>query len=370
MIIMTTIISYLEMRLQTITHCPVLSVFLSSIFLSWRGLARLAIVNVAGLLLPILLPAAIPAYAPLVTSLAVTRLGAALALTFLRRRDQLERDRRTELQVNAERLRLALEAAHMGTWDWDVRADVVIASEQAPLLFGLPASTANVRLTTYLERIHPADRAEIERALADLVAGAGTEHQAIYRVLWPDGSVHWIEEQGRVYRDAAGRAVRVTGTVLDITLRKQAEAARDEAEAALRASERRFRALIDNCADAVALFDRYGRVQYVSPAATRILGYELDTYVGANAFQIIHPEERARGRAACRVGAVSRRPVHHRAARAASGWDVALVRGHRGQLARRPGDCRHRRQLSRCHGAQAGRGRAASQRRALPPLDE
>ena len=57
-------------------------------------------------------------------------------------------------------------------------------------------------------------------------------------------------------------------------------------------SERRFRALIDHCADAVALFDRQGVVQYISPAATRILGYELDTYIGENAFEIIHPDDR------------------------------------------------------------------------------
>jgi PAS domain S-box-containing protein len=295
LIIFTTIISYPETRLQTIVHYLVLSVFLGSIFLSWRWLAGLAIANVVGLLLlPILLPAAIPAYAPLITPLAVNTIGAALALIFLRHRDGLERDRQAELHFSAERLHLALEAARMGTWDWDVLADVVIASEQTPVLFGLPTSAVNVPLATYLERIHPADRADVERKLAALVVSAETEHQATYRVLWQDGSLHWIEEQGRVHRDAAGRALRVTGTVLDITLRKQAEAARAEAEAALRTSERRFRALIDNCADAVALFDQHGGVQYVSPAAARILGYELDTYVGENAFQIIHPEDRAR----------------------------------------------------------------------------
>jgi PAS domain S-box-containing protein len=293
LIIFTTILIYPEARLQTIVHYLVLSVFLGSIFLLWRGLATLAIANIAGLLsLPLVLPMVIPTYTPLVTPLAVNTIGAAIALVFLWHRDQIERDRQAEVHASAERLRLALDAAHMGTWDWDVLADLVIASEQTPLLFGLPASTVTAPLATYLDRIHPADRSAIERDLAALLAGDQSDHRVAYRVLWLDGSIRWIEEQGRVHRDAAGRALRVTGTVLDVTLREQAEAARAEAEARLLANERRFRALIENCADAVALFDRHGMVQYASPAASRMLGYELESSVGENAFAIIHPADR------------------------------------------------------------------------------
>ncbi|MEP7190706.1 MAG: PAS domain S-box protein, partial [Roseiflexaceae bacterium] len=80
--------------------------------------------------------------------------------------------------------------------------------------------------------------------------------------------------------------------VIDITARQQAEAARQQAEATLLVSERRFRALIDHCADAVALFDRHGGVQYISPVVTRILGYDMNAYIDANAFEIIHPDDR------------------------------------------------------------------------------
>ena len=80
-----------DTRLNTIVHYLVLSVFLASIFLSRRGLAGLAIVNIVGLLLlPIVLPMAIPTYAPLVTPLLVNTIGAALALVFMRHRDQIE----------------------------------------------------------------------------------------------------------------------------------------------------------------------------------------------------------------------------------------------------------------------------------------
>jgi PAS domain S-box-containing protein len=293
LIIFTNIISYSGDHLHPIVQYLVLSIFLGSIFLSQRGLAWITCANIAGLLvLPIIVPKAIPTYGLLVTPLAVNVIGAVLALVFLRHRDQIERDRRSELHTNAERLKLALEAAHMGIWDWDVLADRVTASEQVAPLFGLPIMTITAPFAVYLDRIHPADREFIGQQLTALLAGNDSNHESEYRVLWPDGSLHWLEEQGCVYRDATGRPVRVTGTVLDITPRKHAESARARAEALLIASERRFRSLIDNCADAVALFDRDGVVQYVSPAASRILGYDLATSVGKNAFEIIHPQDR------------------------------------------------------------------------------
>jgi PAS domain S-box-containing protein len=293
LIIFTTIASYPDTRLHTIVHYLVLSVFLGSIFLSPRGLARMAIANIVGLLiLPIVLPIAIPTYELLVTPLAVNSIGVVLALVVMRHRDEIERDRQAELRATAERLRLALEAARMGIWDWDVQTGTVTSSEQVASLFGLPAGACTAPLAAYLDRIHPADRTVIEQALAASLAGENSTHHVTHRVLWPDGSLHWLEEQGRVYRDSTDQPIRITGTVMDITARKHAEAERTRAKAELLDSERRFRALIDHCADAVALLDRQGVVQYVSPAATRILGYELDTYIGGRAFEIIHPDDR------------------------------------------------------------------------------
>ena len=168
----------------------------------------------------------------MVTPIAVNLIGAALALIFMRHRDQIERDRQAELHASADRLRLALEAAHMGTWDWDVSAGIVTSSEQVAPLFGLPPGAFAAPLADYIDRIHPADRAAIEQALAASLAGESSDHHVTHRVLWPDGSLHWLEEQGRVYRDHIGRAIRVTGTVIDITARKHAEAERARAEAA------------------------------------------------------------------------------------------------------------------------------------------
>ncbi len=273
-------------------HYLILGILLASIFLSIRGLAIIASVNVVGvLLLPILAPVAIPNFAGIVTPLAINTIGAALALVFMQHRDQIERGRQAELHASGERLRLALDAAHMGTWDWDIPADTITWSEQVAWLFGRPTGACPATQAAYLGHIHPSDRSAVAGALAATLAGAGSDYYVAHRMQWPDGSLRWLEVQGRIYRDDTGRPMRMAGTLIDITARKRAEAEREHAEAALVRSERRFRALIDNCADAVALFDRHGVVQYVSPAATRLLGYDLDAYVGENAFEFIHPDD-------------------------------------------------------------------------------
>jgi PAS domain S-box-containing protein len=252
-----------------------------------------AAINCAGLLLlPLMLPEVIPTYAAIATPLAVNMIGAALALVLMRQRDKLERERQTELHVSEEQLRLTLDAAAMGTWIWEVRADSITWSKHVAQLFGLPAGTCPTTLAAYLGLIHPDDRAAIAANIATALADDRSNYQLVHRVYWPDGRLCWIEGAGRIYRDQAGQPVRLIGTVTDVTARKLAEAERERAEATLVASERRFRALIDTCADAVALFDQHGVVQYVSPAITRVLGYDLDAYVGRNAFAFIHPDDR------------------------------------------------------------------------------
>src|SRR6266545_4771919 len=158
-------------------HYLILGILLASIFLSIRGLAIIASVNVVGvLLLPILAPVAIPNFAGIVTPLAINTIGAALALVFMQHRDQIERGRQAELHASGERLRLALDAAHMGTWDWDIPADTITWSEQVAWLFGRPTGACPATQAAYLGHIHPSDRSAVAGAPATTLAG---------RCAWP-----------------------------------------------------------------------------------------------------------------------------------------------------------------------------------------
>ncbi|MEJ2750573.1 MAG: PAS domain S-box protein, partial [Anaerolineae bacterium] len=99
-----------------------------------------------------------------------------------------------------------------------------------------------------------------------------------------DGRLIWVVENVSLLEGEQGEPV-IQGTLMDITAAKQTEAA-------LRASERRFRALVENSSDAVALLDTEGAIRYVTPSISRILGYEVQEFVGRPAFDLLDPPTR------------------------------------------------------------------------------
>jgi PAS domain S-box-containing protein len=127
-------------------------------------------------------------------------------------------------RTSAERLQFALDAAAMGTWDWDLTTNAVTWSDNLAAIHGLPTGTFDGTFASYEREIHPDDRprvlASIQRALAD-----GVPHELEYRIVAPDGTVRWCEGKGRVELDG-GRPVRMTGVCMMVTRRKEAELAR------------------------------------------------------------------------------------------------------------------------------------------------
>ncbi len=118
---------------------------------------------------------------------------------------------------SAAHLVLALDAAQMGTWAWDVASGAVHWSERVVRMFGVTEGGFSGGLEGYLALIHPDDRplvaAEIERALQIGSSDYGIEH----RIVWPDGTVRWLACRGRVERDSTGKPMGMAGTVVDIT---------------------------------------------------------------------------------------------------------------------------------------------------------
>src|SRR5262245_59076835 len=99
-------------------------------------------------------------------------------------------------------LRLALEAGRMGTWDWDISAGKVTWSESLEAIHGLAPGTFPGTVEAYQQDIHPDDRERVLRAIREALEG-GEDHHLEYRLVWPDGSVHWVETRGRLFRDEA-----------------------------------------------------------------------------------------------------------------------------------------------------------------------
>jgi PAS domain S-box-containing protein len=145
-------------------------------------------------------------------------IAAQVAFAVVRTRTE-EQARRSE-----ERLRFALDAASMGTWDWNLITNSVRWSDNLEQIHGLPPGTFDGTFASYEQEIHPDDRprvlASVQRALSQ-----GVPHEVEYRIVAPDGTVRWCEGKGRVeYHD--GRPVRMSGVCMMVTRRKEAENAR------------------------------------------------------------------------------------------------------------------------------------------------
>ncbi len=138
--------------------------------------------------------------------------------------DISERKRaQTALAASEERLRIALDAGRMGTWDWDMDAGTMRWSESLELIHGLEPGSFGGMFEHFQADIHPEDRAGVLAAIQRAVHD-GLELTLDHRIVRPsDGAVRWLALRGRVLRDEAGRATGMAGVCADITVRKDAE---------------------------------------------------------------------------------------------------------------------------------------------------
>jgi two-component system cell cycle sensor histidine kinase/response regulator CckA len=126
------------------------------------------------------------------------------------------------LAQSQERLQLALRAARMGTWRWEVTTNALSWDDGLHQLYGLGPEQSVTNYEQFLERVHEADRGSVREAVAHAIEGNG-ELDYEFRIVMPDGRVRWLADQGRVARDPGGRPLYMTGVSLDVTDRKQVE---------------------------------------------------------------------------------------------------------------------------------------------------
>lgn len=130
---------------------------------------------------------------------------------------------------NASQLRMALTAARMGMWDWNIVTGEITWSPEHEQLFGFAPNTFDGKYDSFDARIHPDDRTGIVQAIQHALQERQI-YQHEYRIIWPDGSLHWVEGIGHGVYDTTGQPLRMTGTIMDISDRKQAELALQQAK--------------------------------------------------------------------------------------------------------------------------------------------
>jgi len=203
--------------------------------------------------------------------------------------------------VHAEsRLRIALEAARLLVWEFDIVNNSLEYDESMLPLLGVTADEAPRNLDAWLERIHPLDREPFLRRFETALATDAQSFDLEYRVGQGPDHWNWVHTHGLVMRrGAGGRPELAVGTTMNINDRKQAEAELEQHRlhledlvrrrtVELTETEARACHILDSSADGLYGVDKNGLVTFVNPAACRMLGYRPEQVVGRSAHELFH----------------------------------------------------------------------------------
>lgn len=227
------------------------------------------------------------------------------------------------LRKSEESRRLALEFSNIGSWDWDMVTGQVLWNNHHFRMLGYELGEVRPSYELWRDRIHPADRAEVEQLITEALMGH-RDFNVEYRVVHPDGSVHWLVGRGRGVYDDKNLPIRMVGVTLDITSRKRAQLAlqqlneqldqriqertaqlhqltlelqaeideRRQVEAALRHSEERFRLLFDSSPMGKALVSLDKQFLMVNSTFCQLTGYSHAELMGMTVTEITYRDDR------------------------------------------------------------------------------
>ncbi|MFW5778883.1 MAG: PAS domain S-box protein [Coleofasciculus sp.] len=194
-----------------------------------------------------------------------------------------------------ERLRLALDGAKLGIWDYDVPAGKLTWSKSCKLMFGLPPDEADYDYQVFTNCLHPDDRDRVNHTVTDAIQ-TKQDYTCDYRIIHGDGIQRWIAAKGRAFYDHNDAPTRMIGVVMNITDRKQAEVQLQEREELFRTS---VETMLDCFGIYSAIRDESGeiidfRIDYVNTAACKNNCLSQDEQMGRGLCEIL-PAHRETG---------------------------------------------------------------------------
>jgi PAS domain S-box-containing protein len=196
--------------------------------------------------------------------------------------------RRSEraIRKNKEILELVHKIGKIGHWEWNSVTDENNWSPEIEALYGLPPGGFQGGYRAWTELIHPEDLPKAEEDVRQALKTG--EYFSEFRVIWPDGSVHWIETRAHVFQDDNGQPIRIMGVNMEITDRKRAEEA-------LRASEQRWRTMADSLPILVWTDLPNGQCDWLSSQWGAYTGIPESELLGLRWLDtVLHPDDRER----------------------------------------------------------------------------
>jgi PAS domain S-box-containing protein len=187
------------------------------------------------------------------------------------------------LRQSDERLRLAVQAAQLITWDVDLLTDEMHLGGNSNELLGLAPEIKSISISYLWEQFNPNDLEQFQQAV-DRAINEGTLLNQEHRIVRPDGTERWITAQGQTVYDKTGKAVRMIGISQDITERKKAE------ESLLR-SEQMFRTYFKLGQVGMAVTSPEKGWIYVNDKLCEILGYPRDELIQTTWTDLTHPDD-------------------------------------------------------------------------------
>ncbi len=189
----------------------------------------------------------------------------------------------TALQESEHRLDLALKAADIGLWDRDIQTGKVVRNERSAQIYGYSLNEIEQSIRWWESRIHPEDRPRVIEQRNKHLQGLTPHYQAVYRLRHRTGEWKWAMSRGKVVkRDKDGNALRITGTLLDITETKKMEEA-------LRRERDRAQEYLNIVGVMVVALTETGEISLINQKGCQILGYKEEELLGKNWFNICIP---------------------------------------------------------------------------------
>ena len=195
------------------------------------------------------------------------------------------RPRAGSLRDSELRLQLALAASGDGLWDWDIRSDTAYLSPTYMAMTGYAHQDPGGAYAFFRRLVHPEDWERVQMAIQVHFAQRTPISDIEYRMVTASGEIRWIRGRGRVVEwHADGTPARMIGHVADVTSRVLVEQA-------LRASETRFRAVVEDQTEMIARFAMDGTITFVNEVYCRMFGKSAEELVGHRWQPIVHPND-------------------------------------------------------------------------------